>query len=212
MGHLSVGTNLDDGEKRMNDIGGLETVGVEKLTGQYDYWALGHIHRPQFVQGTGHRARYAGSPIALSFDEEYDHSVSIVSFDANKCVDVKTIAIDEPHKVTSIPKNPQSFDEALQLLKEYPADRQDYIRLNVWANGAPSDAMAIAQAEMNGKNSELLSINYVRDSEERKGTAVMSLSEFEDLSPLQVAKHIMRDSFSEEMEQTFMEVLASMDD
>ena len=40
-------------------------------------WHLGHIHHAQFIHDTDHRMRYSGTPLAVSFDETYDHSVSI---------------------------------------------------------------------------------------------------------------------------------------
>jgi exonuclease SbcD len=40
----------------------------------FDYIALGHIHRPQYVAGQPH-IRYSGSPIALSFSEKKDQKL-----------------------------------------------------------------------------------------------------------------------------------------
>jgi exonuclease SbcD len=44
-----------------------------------DYGALGHIHRPQLVRGTGFPAYYAGSPLQMDFGEGGDtKSVALV--------------------------------------------------------------------------------------------------------------------------------------
>ncbi|MDX5437193.1 MAG: exonuclease SbcCD subunit D C-terminal domain-containing protein, partial [Pontibacter sp.] len=44
---------------------------------EFDYVALGHLHRPQQVNGT-HHIRYSGSPVPLSFSEVSDTKVVFI--------------------------------------------------------------------------------------------------------------------------------------
>lgn len=57
----------DDRSERGRRVGGLETFPTDCFAG-VDYVALGHLHLPQTVGGDP-RLRYAGAPLAMSFDE-----------------------------------------------------------------------------------------------------------------------------------------------
>ncbi|MCB0868789.1 MAG: exonuclease SbcCD subunit D C-terminal domain-containing protein [Solirubrobacterales bacterium] len=65
IGHAFVtGAEVSDSERSVR-VGGSESVAVPVFEG-FDYVALGHLHRPQRV---GANARYAGSPLPLSYSE-----------------------------------------------------------------------------------------------------------------------------------------------
>ncbi|QQS29825.1 MAG: exonuclease subunit SbcD [Sphingobacteriales bacterium] len=72
-GHLyAAGSVLSDTEdKEMHIIGHQGQMEVEIFPPEFDYIALGHIHKPQMVNGNRH-IRYSGSPIPLSFSERND--------------------------------------------------------------------------------------------------------------------------------------------
>lgn len=62
-----VGGRPSESERDIR-VGGLDTVPAGVFAGA-DYVALGHLHGPQQVSGTGAVARYSGSPLAYSFSE-----------------------------------------------------------------------------------------------------------------------------------------------
>lgn len=53
-------------ERPLARVGGIETVRPEVFDGAH-YVALGHLHRPQFIDAP--HIRYSGSPLAFGFDE-----------------------------------------------------------------------------------------------------------------------------------------------
>ena len=55
-------------------VGGIDSLDISDLGEGYDYLALGHIHHEQWIRGGHHRIRYSGSPLPVSFDEDYEHS------------------------------------------------------------------------------------------------------------------------------------------
>jgi DNA repair protein SbcD/Mre11 len=76
MGHLyAAGAELSDSERDIQ-VGNQSAISAEDFTNVFDYIALGHIHRPQFVAGQKH-IRYSGSPIALSFSEKKDQKLVV---------------------------------------------------------------------------------------------------------------------------------------
>lgn len=74
--HANVLGGTPSDSEKMLAIGGADAVAASVFDG-FDYVALGHLHRPQRVGGTG-ELFYAGSPLAYSFSEEHAKSVRIV--------------------------------------------------------------------------------------------------------------------------------------
>ena len=70
-GHLTVAGASSSESERDIHIGGLGAVEASVFPDEFDYVALGHLHRPQAPDKAG-RVRYSGSPIALSFSEVDD--------------------------------------------------------------------------------------------------------------------------------------------
>lgn len=76
MGHLyAAGSSLSDSE-RMIQMGNQSAVASDDFSSRFSYVALGHIHRPQIVNGQRH-IRYSGSPVPLSFSERTDRKIVI---------------------------------------------------------------------------------------------------------------------------------------
>lgn len=85
-GHLyAAGSAVSDTEDReMHIIGNQGQMEVEIFPAEFDYIALGHIHKPQIVSGRQH-IRYSGSPIPLSFSERNDaKQVLLVQFEQGR--------------------------------------------------------------------------------------------------------------------------------
>lgn len=89
MAHEFVaGATTSDSERDVT-VGGLGVVPVS-LFEPFAYTALGHLHRPQVVTG---RARYCGSPVALSFSEtDQAKSTLMVDLDPDGALEVREVA------------------------------------------------------------------------------------------------------------------------
>ena len=69
MGHLFVdGGKVTDSERNIQ-IGGATAIHATHFPVDVDYVALGHLHRPQTIEGADYPIRYSGSPIPLRFNE-----------------------------------------------------------------------------------------------------------------------------------------------
>ncbi|PRY05707.1 exodeoxyribonuclease I subunit D [Pontibacter ummariensis] len=93
MGHLfAAGGSASDSEKEIH-VGNLGQIGADQFPKEFDYVALGHLHRPQKVNGS-HHIRYSGSPIPLSFSEVADKKVVyVLDFEAGKLADLREIEV-----------------------------------------------------------------------------------------------------------------------
>lgn len=81
-GHLfAAGSSASESEKEIH-VGNLGQICGDQFPAEFDYVALGHLHRPQKVNNF-HHIRYAGSPIPLSFSEVEDKKIIIVLDFAN---------------------------------------------------------------------------------------------------------------------------------
>ena len=69
MGHLFVQNGKESGSERNIQIGGATAIHVDDFPCGVDYVALGHLHRPQSINGASYPVRYSGSPLPLRFNE-----------------------------------------------------------------------------------------------------------------------------------------------
>ncbi len=68
MGHLfAIGGTTSESEQTIY-VGNLGNIRASDFPPIFDYVALGHLHRPQIIDGNQH-IRYSGSPYILSFSE-----------------------------------------------------------------------------------------------------------------------------------------------
>lgn len=69
MGHLFAESGKEGGSERNIQIGGATAIRVDDFPCGVDYVALGHLHRPQSINGANYPVRYSGSPLPLRFNE-----------------------------------------------------------------------------------------------------------------------------------------------
>ncbi|MCH4017927.1 MAG: exonuclease SbcCD subunit D [Prevotella sp.] len=190
-------------------VGGIDSFDIDKLGKGYDYLALGHIHHAQFVHGGDHRIRYSGTPLAISFDEAFDHTVSIVEIPKHgDTPDIKTIPITNPHPLTTLPtKGFARWEEAKTLLKDFPDDIPAYIRLNVEVDDVlPAEANAEANELVKGKKCRFCHINVQRKQQQSAASKTFTVQEFQEENPLDIAHRYADDMgipFDDEMESLF---------
>jgi len=93
MGHLfAIGGSISDSEQNIY-VGTLGHIGAEDFPKEFDYIALGHLHRPQIIGGN-EKVRYSGSPNVLSFSEiNYDKKVIVLTIENNKISTIKDAII-----------------------------------------------------------------------------------------------------------------------
>ena len=209
MAHLAVAGSDTTGHD--DSVGGLDTCRLDDIDMGCDYVALGHIHRPQYVPGSHGRARYSGSPLPVSFDEAYRHSVSLVRLGPGSDPAVETIAIDNPRPCVTLPSTPAPLDEALDRLAAFPDDTPAYIRLNVLADGyLPPDSNERAAAATAGKQCRLCLIHVTTPGHTADGEAhTMTVSEMKRMSPVDVAALYYKSTSGEELDEEMTALLTS---
>lgn len=194
-------------------VGGIDSLDLKELGEGYDYLALGHIHHAQFVHTGKHNVRYSGSPIAVSFDENYPHSVSMVEIgNHDETPKVETIEIINPRPLVTLPtEGMATWQDAKKMLKAFPDDIPAYIRLNVEIEDfLPAEAYSEAQRLADGKKCRVCHINAKRRKQETTDVKTITVQEFQSESPIQIARRYADDigiEFDDEMQQLFNETL-----
>ena len=123
-----TGCETSDSEERA--VGGLDNIDASVFN-DFDYVALGHIHKPQRVLRD--TLRYAGSPLKYSFSEAgHSKSVTIVDVLEKGDIAVRTVPLHPLHDVRLI-------EGTLDALMNMPYS-EDYLWVTVHDELPPPDA------------------------------------------------------------------------
>lgn len=217
MAHLTVNGSDTEGHK-MSVIGNVNAVSEAILDKIFDYIALGHIHKPQKIDSEG-RIRYSGSPLAVNFDEQYQHSVSIVDV-AKGCHPLTREIIIEPLRpLITYPQEPVSFSKAIKMLNKFPNEKECFLRLNVaQEDDLPSDCEEQAAAAVKDKECKYCTIRYNRPNNRNNDSEIynLRLNDFIDVKPTDVAVTFfkslgIRDEISEDLKKMISEIEEEID-
>lgn len=216
--HLTVQGCDFTGHDRATEatVGGIDAWNVSQLGEGYDYLALGHIHRPQFVHTGHHNVRYSGTPMAVSFDENYPHTVSIVEIgQRGDTPQVREVEIHNPRPLVTLPaQGTATWEEAQQLLRQFPDDQPAYLRVKVVVEDfLPIEAPLKAAALCEGKQARFCLLQTVRSVSEKAERESLSVETFQQVDPLDLVRRYATDigsSFDSEMEALFREAVESL--
>ena len=216
--HLTVSGCDFQGHENARDfsVGGIDALKLEDLGTGYDYVALGHIHRAQTIEGSGGRVRYSGTPVPVSFDENYAHTVSVVEIVSHGAVPViREVPIANPCPLVTLPSDHFApWDEVRGLLLEYPKDNPSYVRLNVEVEDTlPPDAIAEAKKILLEGEGRYCLVNARRKKTEAAEKTSLSVTEFRAMEPVAVARLYAQESgrvFDEDLEALFREVVSEV--
>ncbi|WP_435592117.1 metallophosphoesterase family protein [Nocardia sp. bgisy118] len=143
-----------------------------------DYGALGHIHKPQRIDGIGFTGRYAGSPLQMDFGETRD----------TKSVVLAEIAPGRDPRIEIVPL--ESGRRLVKLVGTLDQIRTDagrvgdaWVKVAVHTDG-PTLRLAETLAEMLPK-ATIVGIDEIREGAEKqildRGTAAADLPSVEDI-------------------------------
>ncbi len=133
-GHLfTAGGNFKDDEGiREIHVGSLGKFTASAFPDEFDYIALGHLHRPQKIEGNGH-IRYSGAPIPLSFSEAGNKKqIVCVEFgqDSEK-PEITTLAIPEFQKIRTVKGSLDQVVSKLKGMRQEDPDDSIWVEVSV---------------------------------------------------------------------------------
>lgn len=215
MGHLYMaGASTSDSEREIH-IGNQANFTYDYFPQQFDYVALGHIHKPQRIAGKDN-IRYSGSPIPLSFSERNDNKLMLMLNFSQGKLSVEEINIPAERKLVRIKGNMIKVKEKLSAYKS-ENNLLDWIELIVEEDFYdPTLMQEFKDIDDTNLDLEIVKMSIVfKDRIDSISELYEEKNSLQDLSEKDVfAKLVDESSFenSEELKNTYNELLEIMND
>ncbi|MBR1627068.1 MAG: exonuclease SbcCD subunit D [Bacteroidales bacterium] len=191
--HLAVsGSEIRSNNPHVADM---EFFPLEMLGEIYDYIALGHIHLPQTLKNSNAKARYSGSPLSISFNENYPHSVTVAEISGKNSLNTRTIDIKDNMPLITVPKESGSIEEVFQYAETHKDSLKNcFIRFNVKVKDfLPSNSKEKAIELCESIGAYFCTFNIERKSNDvQKNDKTVTVEEFKQMSVMDVARSYMR--------------------
>ncbi len=150
------------------NIGGLDNISYEIVKG-FDYVALGHLHKAQFV-GEEY-IRYSGSPYKYSFSESnHDKSIVIVDMKAKGRTEIKKVSLNMPRDLRIIKGNLDTL-VSKEVVKAEDVSPEDYVCAII----TDEEKVMDAANKLLRWYPNLLKIEYAWDNKKTSSTEVPDL-------------------------------------
>ncbi len=214
--HMAGGSVSEDSERSLI-IGNAEALPASLFGDSITYVALGHLHKPQRVNGE-ERIRYSGSPIPLSFSEiGYLHQILEIDCDGDQLRSVESLLI--PRAVNLRRIGPAPLADLLLQLKELPdidlladIDRQPWLEVRVRLDEPQPDLRNQIEAALEGKAVRLVRIG-AEYAGKGSGDGVESdegLIELDQLSPQELFSRAWLDNYGSEVDEHTLSDFATL--
>jgi len=204
--HMAGGSVSEDSERSLI-IGNAEALPASLFDASVSYVALGHLHKPQRVNGE-ERIRYCGSPIPLSFSEiGYQHQILDVQLDGETLVSVESRLIPRAVNLQRLEAAPLA--DILKQLAELPdidllaeTQRQPWLEVRVCLDEPQPDLRQQVETALQGK-----AVRLVRIAAEYAGSGARDdgqgdrLIELDQLTPQELFRRAWQESYGSEVDE-----------
>lgn len=182
MGHLTCSGGLaSEGAERRILIGGEHAVPPDVFPAALSYVALGHLHRPQSLDGG--RVRYSGSPFPLSATEiGYEHGLTLIDleegFAPRHIPLIRPVAVHRIPSTGSAPLETVMADVAkLALPPDTPREAQPFLYLSLTADRPITVLGAAVETIMDQTPARLAGLSIQRTDQPLQERPPTSLAE-----------------------------------
>ncbi|AZE48780.1 Exonuclease SbcD [Pseudomonas chlororaphis] len=214
--HMAGGSVSEDSERSLI-IGNAEALPASLFGPSISYVALGHLHKPQKVNGE-ERIRYSGSPIPLSFSEiGYQHQILDIQLDGETLVSVEPRLI--PRAVNLQRLGPAPLAEILLQLAELPdidllaeEQRQPWLEVRVRLDEPQPDLRQQVESALQGKAVRLVRIaaEYAGHGGREGDDGAAQLVELDQLSPQDLFSRAWLDSYGSQVDEQTLKDFAQL--
>lgn len=192
-------TGAELSESEDISAGGSESVPAD-IFSEFDYTALGHIHRPQNIGSE--KIRYCGTPLKYSFSEaNQQKSVTVVTLGEKGSLEIKTVPLTPLHDMVELRG---SYDELTdKTFLESGNHSEDYVRIILTDEEDVPDALA----KLRLRYHNLMRLDY-DNKRTRKNVLLPDPEEVEDKSPIELFSEFFEFRNNQPMsgeQQNFME-------
>lgn len=151
-----VGKKIEYSDSETQTVGGLDVIDTG-LFSDFDYTAMGHIHKPQSM---GEKIRYCGTPMKYSFSEvNQEKSITVVEINEKGKTDISFVPLLPLHDMRNVKG---TFSQILAEAEKEPSD--DYINAVITGNEIICDP--VGKLRQYYKN--LLQIEFRKENSDKK--------------------------------------------
>ncbi|MDR1172509.1 MAG: exonuclease SbcCD subunit D C-terminal domain-containing protein [Bacteroidales bacterium] len=216
-GHLfTAGAQASPDSEKDIHVGNLGQVAGDQFPTEFDYVALGHLHRPQLVNRMPH-IRYPGSPVPLSFSENSDGKALLaVSFIDGKLSEVEEIPVPVLRRLIRVKGDWEKVKAKLSLIESRDGELPAWIEIQVETDDYIDDLDKQLIA-MELVNLEIVFVKQIRMRQHQSmSETVEETLSLNDINPLTVFEKRCEQDYAEtgydDLLQTFREALELMED
>ncbi|MEJ5155835.1 exonuclease SbcCD subunit D C-terminal domain-containing protein [Gluconobacter wancherniae] len=213
--HVSGGDVSVDSERRIV-VGGEEAQAATLFDARATYVALGHLHRPQTIDGET-LIRYAGSPLPLSVAErDYRHSISVIDIGS----DGSTLSVLEiPRHAPFLsfpPDGPKPLDDVALALAAFDfgepetPGRQPFVEVSVALDRPQPGVTSRIHAAIEGKPVRLTRIRSVYPEAATQGGLSGQADALDGLEPGTVFASLHADKHGEAPDSALSRAFAEL--
>jgi exonuclease SbcD len=171
-----TGAEISEGSEEIL-VGGSENIDANMFN-DFDYVALGHIHRPQTVGRE--TVRYCGTPLKYSFSEiKQQKSVTVVDMGIKGCIDISELPLSPQHEMIEVRG---TYDEIMNrnFYRKLDTDK-DYTHIVLTDEHDEPDALT----KLRNVYKNIISFRY--DNKRTQATATFeSISNLNKNSPVEL--------------------------
>lgn len=189
----SVGAGEDPGVEKTDSevlsIGGLDSVGAD-LFDDFDYVALGHLHRPQ--KAGRETVRYSGTPLKYSFSEANDQkSITVVELGPKGDVRLETLPLTP---MRDMRRMSGTYAEVTSQDFYEQQERDDYLEITLTDDTEVPGAFS----KLRTIYPNLLSLRYA-GTERSFETSNLSVKELEEADPFDFVAGFFREQTGKDL-------------
>ncbi|MBT9547113.1 MAG: exonuclease SbcCD subunit D [Candidatus Sericytochromatia bacterium] len=132
LAHLMMNGAQPGKSERALTVSDTYTVYGNALPAQFDYVALGHIHKRQAVTGSTPPAWYCGTPFMVDFAEaDTEKGVLLVELEPGKSAQIQFKALTPLHELRFLEVHETELDQTLKNLRDF----EGWLKLRVKTDG-----------------------------------------------------------------------------
>lgn len=215
-GHLYATGGMRDDRPNSIHIGALDIIGVESFSTDFDYVALGHLHRYQQIDKNC-PIWYSGSLIPLDFSElNYAQVVRVIDFDGKKIAHQQSVKVPLKRKMRTYTGSLEAVKKKLEQL-DTDVVLQTWLKIEIETAHYSPDLLSDLEEIIAHKPAEIIILNQ-RAIQNRSidNENYQNLQSLQDLDEIEVfrmcaqQKGQIAEEQLEELESSFKELLGWM--
>lgn len=191
MGHHNFGSFLGSDSEHSLSLSGIESLPLNYFK-DWDYLALGHIHKPQTVKQSEPQAVYSGSPLSFRFSEIEQKTFCHIAISESNSFQIKKIPIPVFKPLIKLRLNTETYQEVL-LDQLQSLEESAFFEITLELKKHQPKIIEWIKSKIHEKESQLVTFKPVFNETEKKLS--LSRNDLQSYSLIDLFKRYQRYKF-----------------